>query len=336
MLTLCLVAALAAPVDPGYFTVPAYSSFDGRTWGGLEISRTTDAELKKLYKTSKGAMRPEGILLTQPDSANYRVDALLKGRGKDARLNGIRINYRGAEPSLEALCQDLPGAPAMFFPKTRYEDWAVAAYPQRGVAFFLDRASDHPVVEWALVSNPDTLLSALQGLGVESSEVVEYVDPYRDLPRLLELGTVSVSFHFDGIQAEDRDQDRDDLERAMKRMKAHDLVHYRSGKRGTFSLAIDASYTVKDGGRVRVTGDLEGFTNYGHVAVHSESARDLKKPRSGENPPRYVRYMSIAEDVISDIEDKIREAIEAQGPPPIQSFRYADWTDLVFRAAPAK
>jgi hypothetical protein len=336
MLSFCMAVILLAKEDPPFFNPPAYESFDGQTWASVELAKTTDAGLKKMYRTSKGAMRPEGILLTQPKDSSILVDALLLGRGKDAKVSGFRVNYLNQRPPIDSLCKGFNEAPVMLYPRVRYEDWAVAAYPKRGVAFFLEHAGDGPSVEWAIVTRPESLEPALGQLGMDKSDVVEYIDPYRDLPKLMEFGYVSVSYSTSGIDVRDKNRDRDDLESDMKRIRANDYVNYHYGSAGAFTLSVSANYSAKNGGRVTVSGTLTGRTNYGKVTVSSEAHKDMEKTRSDQDPPRYIRYRSLAQDVISDIESKIRDAIAKQGPPPIESFRYADWLSVLSRAMPAK
>src|SRR5947209_19762887 len=84
VITLAMFAAVQAASrahSQEIFKADPIESFDGKTWSGLTIGESTTDVIKKRFKTSKGAVRPEAMLLPQPEKAPIRIDVLMHGRG---------------------------------------------------------------------------------------------------------------------------------------------------------------------------------------------------------------------------------------------------------------
>ena len=95
------------------FVPQAIESFDGRSWGGLTIGQSTTDDIKRAYATSKGAIRPEAMLLPQPEGSGVRVDALMHGRGGGSVLQGFRVAYADGAPILRDLADRLKQEPLL-------------------------------------------------------------------------------------------------------------------------------------------------------------------------------------------------------------------------------
>lgn len=326
MLTTLLAAVAIAPP----FQMPTLDTFDGKTWAGVQVGITTDSELKKMFKTEKGAFRPEAIVLDKGERGGTRVEAVMQGRGGKALVQGFRLSWNPPEAA-DRLTRGFPTAPILLYPRERYEDWAIAAYPDRGIALFVTHTERNPDVESALLCSPDALRAALRGYDDRRTDVVEYRDPYEGKPKVMEFGSVGVSYSVSGIKLLDERYDRDDFEREMQRLRGGGTLRYRYGARsGSIRLSVSCSYNAAKGGRVSVTARGEGSTHYGPVSADASNSREVGKGQT------YLQYSSLASGVLRELEDKLEYLISRQGPPPIESFRYSAWSNVIEVACPRK
>lgn len=323
-----LVAILAVGAPPA-FELPPLEQFDGKAWAGIQVGVTTDSELKKLYKTDKGAFRPEAIVLDKGELGSTRVEAVMLGRGAGAKVQGFRLSWKPVE-SLDRITRGLPSAPLLLYPRERYEDWAIAAYPDRGIALFVTHTERNPDVEAAVLCTPDALRFALRGYDDRKSEITEYRDPYEGKPKVMEFGSTSVKFNVTGIQILDQRADRDDLTHMLERVRGGGTMRYRPGATGSVQLTVTCPYDATRGGRVTVSAHAQGSTNYGRFSADAADSMDLGKNQST------LRYLSLANSVVRDLEDKVQETVSKQGPPPVESFRYAAWANVTEVACPRK
>ena len=77
-----------------FFDGSAFERFNGNEWNGLTLNTTTTADIKKQYRTSKGAARPEAMVLPQDRSSKVNVQTLTDGRG-GVEVAGLQMRVGG-------------------------------------------------------------------------------------------------------------------------------------------------------------------------------------------------------------------------------------------------
>lgn len=313
------------------FEPQGLETFDGKTWSGLTIGQSTDGEIKKSWRTEKGAIRPEALVISQPDGSP-RIEALLAGRGSRAKLSGIRVTFPGGGPAPEFINRTFGTAPLVRYQSGRVEDWWVLAYPDRGVIFFVEGPEERARVRHAILADPERVQQALSLWSPEPTEVEPYIDPYEDQPRLALFGYTSVNFSLSGVRVEDQARERQDLEGALRGLRAGGTIRYRSGANGTMDLRISGNARSGRDGTLSVTANFRGATHYGEVRVEVSDSQTIPRRRDGGEPT--LRYFSLVYDLLRELEDQVQRRIMAQGPPPIESRRLASWAGLMNAVAP--
>jgi hypothetical protein len=75
------LAAFLLMADGGVFSPAPLDTFRAGSFSGIRIGTDRDKDIKQKFKTEKGAIRPEALKLVADRPRDYRVDALLDGRG---------------------------------------------------------------------------------------------------------------------------------------------------------------------------------------------------------------------------------------------------------------
>ncbi len=107
------------------FGVPA---FDGNSWMGLELNRSTRAEILSKLATSR--LDPVDPTLHIQTDGTAVVDCLMEDNRPVAKLRAIRVEIRGGS-RLDLLPSSTPN---LLFPVHRYENWYLWSWPERGIA----------------------------------------------------------------------------------------------------------------------------------------------------------------------------------------------------------
>ena len=103
-------------------------NFDGRSWMGLELNRTTRSEIQEKF-TAIQRNQGESALHIQTDGTAV-VDLLMDDDRASSRLRAIRLELKG-----KSRFDLLPvSTPNVLFPVHRYENWYLWTWPERGIA----------------------------------------------------------------------------------------------------------------------------------------------------------------------------------------------------------
>ncbi|MBS1719083.1 MAG: hypothetical protein JST35_01410 [Armatimonadetes bacterium] len=324
---------LAQTKEPALFSPPAFSTFDGKTYAGIELEVAMARDVLKIYKAFKGAFRGGAMLLNDGKLDGVKSETLNDRAGSKSKIIGFRLTYFGLGEDPEKFIKDL-GQPTPFYAMKRYEDWRVLVWPEKGVALRTSMDSRGERVREAILTTPTRLQRGLTLLTKTDDGVQAYKDPFADQPRELEFGQVTVRFNVRGLKIQDEDGQRDEYERELRRLRAGNFLRYRRGTGGTATLDVNCDYNPTRGGRLTVTARVQGRTVYGEVREEASLDRDIAKPKNGAQPPVYVRFQNLADEVLRDLEDQLEQTIRRQGPPPLEVWQGRNWMEFLTEACP--
>lgn len=332
VLTACVLTAgafaQASPLAP-----ESLESFVGVSWSGIRLGATTDGDLKRTFGTQKSTFRPEAVRVRTVESAPYRIDALLDGRGDKAKVAALRLEFLGNAPTLEALEAAMGTKTLAFYPRQRFEDWSIRVFPERGIALFL--LGEPPVARpaVALLMNPSRLADLTAGLLREPSDVEEYDPRFSDQELTITYGRVMVTLTGTNVDFQrKRDLEIDIEEELMGRSRAR-FLEYRRGS----PIALNASVNVRwDTRRKTMTYDVSlgvsGRNVLGDVGASGSSSQSFSRI---ENRP-LVRDMRTIGRLLDEARDELERnfdnAVLRQRPPSKEQIRNAIWADLTNRA----
>lgn len=302
--------------------VQPLSAFDGRQWSGLILGEQKDPDLKKLFKAGKGSIRGEGMLVPTQGSTGVRVDALLDGRGAKATLQAIRVEYTVNAPTLDDLVEDLKEEPDIRWQADRWEDWAIAAFPKRGIiAVIKEAGSRRPVMDAFFLARPELVQESVSRFSRTETDVVEVPDPGYDWDRVLGFGDIEVQVNQDAtarvpedLTERGRDRLQERVEDWLRSLRRGPVVYDRIS-RGRYLINVRlGAFNDKGESRVNYSAKLNAGSPYGPVEVSASSTRTIKD-----------RYLTRISDDIEDLMDQIdRNAVERVrklGPPPVSQKR---------------
>jgi hypothetical protein len=317
--------------------VEPLSSFDGKKWSGLILGEQRDPDLKRLFKAGKGSVRGEGMLVPTRGSTGVRVDALLDGRGAKATLQAIRVEYKENAPSIEDLVEELKEEPEVRFQTGRWEDWALLAFPNRGIIAVLKEVSrDRPVIDAFFLARPNAVKEALGSFSREETDVVEVPDPGFDWDRVVGFGEIEVQINQDAtarlpadLTERSRDRLQDRVEDWLRDLRRGPVVYDRLS-RGRYLINVRlGAFNDKGESRVSYSAKLNAGTPYGPIEVSAGNNRTIKD-----------RYLTRISDDIEDLMDMIDrntvERVRKLGPPPANQKRDQAVEDLMDRLTGVK
>ncbi|MBX3095320.1 MAG: hypothetical protein KF812_00515 [Fimbriimonadaceae bacterium] len=236
---LCLIAlgsvTFAFAADP---MVPQpLERFDGQTWSGITLGQTRDGDLKAKFPTSGSPVRPEArrIGVTGP----FVVDALLDGRGENAVVRALRVEFKEAGPNHRTMSLLYDEDPVTLFAKERYSDWKLIAFPRRGV--WLYTVGDE-APRTAFLCSAENLKEVLQATDRKPSTFSEIQDPGDGWDR-----TVTFSDYYVDVRIENSGRPsacnrgleysiESQIERQLERLRG--VVRYGSHSRGIIRVTI--------------------------------------------------------------------------------------------------
>lgn len=297
------------------------TTFDGRSWSGIDVDVDKDADIKKKFRTTRGAVVPEALLVVSADDT-IRVDALLDGRGANAVVRAIRVKYEGRRPTLRDFERELDERPVHYFPRVRHEPWHIAAFEKEGILALVmgDRAVPDRI-ESVLLMNPERIAAVLRRYDTNITPVTDVIDPGERWDRVLEYGRIDAAIR---ISANNRPGELDrgtinrierDAEDDMRYSRGGGSIRYERNARGSYNISVsDDGFGDNGEAGFRVTATIQGETPYGSI---SESAFSFRKFRDDYRR----RIMDLIREVQRDVENKVRDKIRSLAPPPIETLR---------------
>lgn len=311
---LSLVIALSSGPPPERLSPQPLESFDGKSWSGLTLGGLTDGEIKKLYQTDRGAIRPEALKLLTVKDSGVRVDALLDGRGDKAVMRSIRLEY-DVPLEIETLVRDLGEDPiAMYLPE-RNEDWRVLAFVDRGLL-----AVDlNGRVDTVFLCTPAQLGIALRDFVDRQSRVTTPVDPGRDWDRVVRYSDVEATVSLGSSRPEWMNADwRRRLERRLENSAEavrEPSLRYTSSARGRLTIrATSDRFNSSGEANFTVSVSVKAATPYGEVEKSASRSRKL-----GESYERKIT--DLLDDAVDDLSRDVQYAVQRLGPPPKEQSR---------------
>ncbi len=308
------LAAFLLMADGGVFSPAPLDTFRAGSFSGIRIGTDRDKDIKQKFKTGKGAIRPEALKLVTDRPRDYRVDALLDGRGGDAVVRALRIEYNDDSPTTDNL-REWFGPPSELWPDERYEPWGMLAWPDRGVAAAVVRGE----VRVVYLGQPGPVQAAIKGWSDREPEVSPTPDPGADWDRSVPFGTTFGTVTL-GSNAPDgvNDNWKRSLETRINEMlqfSRSNRVAYDTRSSGTISWNVTTS-RFSDGGSsdVSVTINLSSVTPYGAITASGSSSSRLGTVTRD-------RVQRVADAAFASLERNANNAVERQKPPTAASYR---------------
>lgn len=291
--------------------LPDLAAYDMKTVDKVVLGQTADKDLKKLYKVGKGAMRPEGLVISNDDQ--WRVDALLNGRGGDAKAIAVWYEAKRAV-EFSDFTRDL-GPAERSFVRNRSSDWSVNAWPERGIAMFVTRDGNRDYVEGVLLTDKDRILTMTRALEAQPTEILDLqaIFDRKDCRVFIRSFDVDISSKNINI-GDQRREERFIQSFAERRWETRDILFGRDG--GTISISINIDFE-----KTNVSVSLSGKNEVGPVSGSGSST--ARKFRVERDVAQYRR--EYVEDAVLDaLTDAVRAAeqmIANQKPPTPQDDR---------------
>lgn len=335
MLLLCIAAITPnACHAQDMFPVGDIATFDGKSWGGLNLGQSSTAEIKKAFKTSKGAIRPEAMLLPQPASSTVRVDVLTNGRGETSLLSGFRIAYSDAGPDIKALAAALKLEPEIWYPQERYDDWYAAAFPERGIVVFVEGSGRTERASLVLLCSPFHVRDVVSDCVKQPTPPLDIRDTFPDSKRVVEIGLVNVFVNASkGIKIDRSDDVARELEQRIRRMRTPREIDVHTGAKGVWNVHLDLSYSSKDKrSTLDATSDMSGTTILGRVSAASRVSDTFRE--DSDNPiwigsSRLERTMY---DALDRVMDQMADHVRKQPLPTPAALRLRACDAMIDRA----
>lgn len=302
MLAANLLLLALAPAE--LFPTSGIRDFNGKEWNGLTLGVTTDDGIKKMYRTSRGASRPEGLVL-DTDRGAPRVEAMLRGRGRDAKLIGFYVVFnqvnRGPEDFVQST--DDPG-----YPRTRYGEVYVSSDVERGVVALISESQRSPRVLAALLTDPQFARAVIEEFPARQSPVRNERELRDNIPPA-RFSRVSFSLS-DRADLPERRRLEDILDRRFR--DALESNYLARGDSGYASATANTSWSDNDGGRVSVNVTIEASNDYGtYRSTGSYSTTFDKRDGFREWAFRDSLFLGTeraTRDAVRSIDDQVRRS----------------------------
>lgn len=317
------LALLTALQNPNW-EPPRYELADGKSFGGITFGEDTDGTLKKRFRTDRGAIRPEGLVLAQAADKGLRVDALLAGRGKDAPVIALRLQFQRFAPSREAFEKELGGETEARFARNRYSDWAILTHEEKGVAAFAIRERNETIVESLIFTTPARIRELTRGLSAESGEIGDLQREFDRLDRTVKVRSTSVSISAKNITTPDRNRESRDLERYADRRFESRVIRY--GGDGSISISVSLDFD-----KITLSASLSAKNEAGPISVSASKSGRFREANDIAYYDRGV-IQDLLEDALDELSDDAERAVDNQRPPTEQEERSRAILDLINRA----
>lgn len=305
------------------------ANFNGTTWNAISIGVTPDAEVKKLFKTDRKAIRPEALRLRQSPGGPL-VDALLDGRGAKAKVTAFRIEYL-VPRRLDSLINDIGEKPKLYYQRFRQERWHLAVFPMKGIVAVVQGLTDSSII---YLVGPSKIGQLVDDYSDKEEPVIVVKDPFAGQPKVALFGSVHVSYDLKNIGIEDQEDDRKFLEKSLRNITARGAARFVAGEAGEATANVNTDYSREKGGTIKVSASFRSQTQYGSVyatETRSESLPESRTPVGAANLKLLagIAYAKALIGLQSALEETIYSNVMRQGPPPINLIRLNAWQKLL-------
>lgn len=292
-------------------SLPPLDTYDAKGVGNVVFGRSTDKELKKAFKVGKGAMRPEGLVLSSDDQ--WRVDALLDGRGGDAKAIGLWFEAKRTKEAND-LTKDL-GSSETLYAMNRSSDWAVQAYPERGIALFVVHQGTRDFVEGVLLTDKDRILQLARGLKDSPTEEINLNLIFNQKDRRVFVQSFDLHLSRKNIDVGDvRREERLLEDFARRRAMSRNILMDRVGD-GRVSITVDIDFE-----KTNVSASLNGSNEVGAISGSGSASAKFNVA----NDVAYYRRDRVEDAVLEALDEAFRageRAISKQRPPTAEEDR---------------
>ncbi len=160
MLALVFAAAVLAP-SPDPVKLPAFTTWDGKSFAGIAIG-TTENDLGKQVPKGKTVGPDPASVRIATEKKNWILAAILTETNNKGKVAGFTIDLEKNEPiqSLESLETDLGKADFTAYPATRFGDWSLRVWSSKGIVAAVSNGG-RPLVQKILLAPPDVLVKTL-------------------------------------------------------------------------------------------------------------------------------------------------------------------------------
>lgn len=308
---LAVLLGLAAVVPAQTIFNPGpLRDFDGREWCGLTLNHMTDSQIKRRFRTEKGAVVPEALKMVAEKGETTRVDALLDGRGDKAVMRAIRVEYLGRPPSLMQLTDDWDERPVEYWKKGRTENWHLEVFEQRGVIAVMLGPTLTSRIDCFLLMDPDRVPVVTRGFSETETRIERPRDPGEGRNQVVSYGFVNANFDPSGDRPDWMDRRYcGEIERAMEaEARRYRGKFLRAGAgSGSLTIRLTASGFRGESARFMLVAVLGAATPYGSLNLSSQVSREI----SGGHRARSV---DLLDDALDELDRDIRGEIARFGP----------------------
>lgn len=180
--------------------LPTFSSWDGKSFGGISIGMSEDALGHRFMKSKTVGPEPASVRVGL-DKKEWILTALLSGTNNKGHVVGFELEMEKDAPieSMELLQQELGAPDYAAYPAIRYSDWSLAVWANKGIAAVVN-ANSRPLVTKVLMVPADVLaknldlwvrdpnqLTPTPKVAVNGFDILIKTDPYnRDITDSIE------------------------------------------------------------------------------------------------------------------------------------------------------
>jgi hypothetical protein len=300
-----LVVGLVFGQSVSKFDLAKLPFYDGRGMDGVVFGQSSDKEMKKAFKTDKGAIRPEGLVIQ--NDGTRRVDALLDGRGGDAKAIGLWIEPKVATEVGDVIKELGDGERG--YMTDRSSNWSIAAFPDRGIAVFGVREGNREYVDGVLLSDPARIKQLSRSFDTGETKIIDLREIFeRKDPRVF-IRAFDLSMTAKNIDVGDRNREEGLLESfASRRADTRNIVSGRGGD-GTINVTVAIDFE-----KVNVNVSLSGSNEIGKISASGSSSYKFRVERD----VAYYRRDKVEDTVLDALNqalDSAENAIRNQKPP---------------------
>ena len=329
LLLSCVIIMAPALAEPPPFAADKIEAFDGKSWGGLVLGKTTQDGVKQKFKNGRGDFSTSVEVKQDKESAApYRVSALYVNKEKNAVLDGICIRYKNDTDGIPLAKMEtvLGGEGEVRYAEHRYEDWKMVAYPKHGILLFVIKDN----VNMILLGYSDRVANTFPMLRDTAGEIENYQDQFRDKERVLVFGTTTATFDLKNIRLDNQSREERDIKRDLQRAASSSYLRYDPGAStgGTYSISVTARYDKDKDRDGTVTTSLSGAGPFGPLSATKSVTFHMYK---GDDDAHLedTRYDRAITEATRDVENDMIRQVERQQPPPVQSVRSGDWNSVI-------
>lgn len=312
-----VLVALAVGVRADQLKAKPLSTFDGKSWSGIELDRMTDADIKKTFETSKRAVRPEALLMST-GLDGVRVDVLMDGRGAKAVARAIRVEY-DRPPKLSSIQSELGIEPKRLYQPNRNENWHLSVFDTKGIIAVCFGEGDLESAASFFLVPPNAVNSVVREFTEEVSEVVPVFDPGRDWDRIPTFGQIYSDAHFDdpkipnelaGSYASRLQDDMDSEARSIRRP-----IRYERGAASKVTIKLNVGrFNEKWEATAEASISTTIETPYGRFPVSGSYSQKI------QNDYR-KRIWRVFDQAFENFTNEVERKIRSLGPPPVDQAR---------------